>query len=118
VVLVAVVAGTAWVAGHASLTGGATVAAAETAPARSVVTASVDAAGTPVGAPSGWRAQHVDRGRYVLEFARPVELSLASWELPATVILRPITARAWQVDFVDGHRGIDTSFSFTALAAP
>jgi hypothetical protein len=114
--LLAVVGAAVWLVGYATT--------AESGPARGAVAApaplvaSVDAAGTPVGLPSGWRVAHVDRGRYVLDFASPVDLSLASWELTATVILRPLTPRSWQVDFVDDHHAIDSAFSFTATAAP
>ena len=90
-------------------------AAAETtveAPLRAAVTAD----GTAVGAPTGWRVEHVDRGRYRLEFDRDVALSIASWELPVTVVVRPIAARTWQVDVVDGHHAVDSAFSFTAAA--
>jgi len=78
--------------------------------------ASVTADGAPVGAPLGWRVQHIDRGRYRLEFDHDVQLSIASWELPATVMVRPIAVRTWQVDIVDGHRAVDSAFSFTAAA--
>ena len=80
------------------------------APLRAAVTAD----GVAVGAPLGWRVQHVDRGRYRLEFDHDVRLSIESWELPVTVMVRPIAPRAWQVDVVDGHREVDSAFSFTA----
>jgi hypothetical protein len=32
------------------------------------------------------------------------------------VVVRPIAARTWQVDVVDGHRSVDSAFSFTAAA--
>lgn len=76
--------------------------------------AAVTAEGAPVGVPSGWRVEHVDRGRYRLEFDHDVQVSVASWELAATVVVRPIAARTWQVDVVDGHHAVDSAFSFTA----
>ncbi|MEA3056114.1 MAG: hypothetical protein QOD30_1546 [Actinomycetota bacterium] len=97
-------------AGHEGST--AAAATAEAPPLRAAVTAE----GAPVGAPLGWRVQHVDRGRYRLEFDRDVQLSIASWELPATVVVRPIAVHTWQVDIVDGHRAVDSAFSFTAAA--
>jgi hypothetical protein len=93
---------------------GATAEAASTAEAP--VHAAVTAEGAAVGAPAGWRVQHVDRGRYQLEFDHDVQLSIASWELAATVVVRPIAARTWQVDVVDGHHAVDSAFSFTAAA--
>jgi hypothetical protein len=96
--------------GHHGAT--AEAATAADAPLRAAVTAD----GLAVGAPNGWRVDHVDRGRYRLEFDRDVQVSIASWELPATVMVRPIAARTWQVDVVDGHRAVDSAFSFTAAA--
>lgn len=90
-------------------------AAAATAEAP-LLRAAVTAEGAPVGTPLGWRVQRVDRGRYRLEFDHDVRLSIASWELPATVVVRPIAVRTWQVDVVDGHRAVDSAFSFTAAA--
>jgi hypothetical protein len=114
--LLAVVGAAVWLVGYATTASSGPARSAATTPAPLV--ASVDAAGAPIGSPSGWRVQHVDRGRYVLDFAAPMDLSLASWELTATVILRPLTPRSWQVDFVDDHHAVDTAFSFTASAAP
>ena len=95
--------------------GGHDGAAAEAATAVAPpVRAAVTADGAPVGAPLGWRVQHVDRGRYRLEFDHDVRLSIESWELPATVVVRPIADRTWQVDVVDGHRAVDSAFSFVA----
>lgn len=114
--LLAVVAAAVWLVAYATSAESGPARGAAVAPAPLV--ASVDAAGAPVGLPSGWRVAHVDRGRYVLDFASPVELSLASWELTATVILRPLTPRSWQVDFVDDHHAVDSAFSFTATVVP
>lgn len=97
-------------AGHHGAT--AAAASATEPPLRAAVTAD----GAPVGAPSGWRVEHVDRGRYRLEFDHDVRLAIASWELPATVMVRPIAVRTWQVDVVDGHHAVDSAFSFTAAA--
>src|SRR5437868_7110664 len=69
--------------------GGHDGSAAAAAPASAPpLRAAVTADGAPVGAPSGWRVQHVDRGRYRLEFDHDVRLSIASWELPTTVMVR------------------------------
>ena len=88
----------------------AAAATAEAAPLQAAVTAD----GLPVGTPIGWRVQHVDRCRYWLVFDHDVRLSIASWELPVTVMVRPIAERTWQVDVVDGHHAVDSAFSFTA----
>ena len=93
---------------------GATAAAATAAPVP--MHAAVTSDGLPVGIPEGWRVVHVDRGRYRLEFDRDVQLAISSWELPVTVMVRPVALRTWQVDIVDGHRAVDSAFSFTAAA--
>jgi hypothetical protein len=93
---------------------GATAAAAGAVP--QALHAAVTAEGVAVGAPIGWRVEHVDRGRYRLEFDHDVQLAIESWELPATVMVRPIATRTWQVDVVDGHHAVDAAFSFTAAA--
>lgn len=96
--------------GHDGATAAAATAAA--APLHAAVTSD----GLPVGTPDGWRVVHVDRGRYRLEFDRDVQLAISAWELPVTVMVRPIARRTWQVDVVDGHRAVDSAFSFTAAA--
>jgi len=82
------------------------------------VHASIDALGVPVGTPTAWTSQRATAGRYVLEFDHAVELRVTSWEQLADVILRPLTASRWQIDFVDEHHAVDTAFSFTASSAP
>jgi hypothetical protein len=111
--LVAVVGAGAWLLAVATGSPGGSVAAAADAPP---LRADVTADGVAVGLPVGWRVQHVDRGRYELDFGRRVDLSVDSWETTAAVILRPLTDATWQVDFVDDHTAVDTSFSFTAAS--
>lgn len=80
------------------------------------VAASVTGDGRPVGVPVGWRSQRVKQGRYNLTFDRAVRLGIATWDTTSTVIVRPLVGRTWQVDFVEDHRGVDTSFSFVAAS--
>lgn len=91
----------------------------ERAPARRAhIVASVEANGVPVGAPVGWRVTHRAQGSYELTFRRPIRVTVQSWEVPATVLIRPLTDRTWRIDFVDDHRGVDAAFTFMADPLP
>lgn len=85
-------------------------------PAPPPLTASVTGDGRAVGVPVGWQSRRIDQGRYRLTFDRDTRLGIATWDTTATVIVRPLVGHSWQVDFVEDHRAVDTSFSFIAAS--
>jgi len=89
----------------------ATIAALEPA---SPVSGAVDVMGTPIGGAHGWTAARTQPGRYELTFAADLAVEVMSWDVPATVTVRPVAERTWLVDFVEGDAPVDTAFSFTA----
>jgi hypothetical protein len=80
--------------------------------------AAVTAKGAAVGPPAEWQATRIGLGRYTLEFLSPVTLTVDVWDVAASVTLRPISDRSWQIDFAAGPEAVDASFSFTAVADP
>jgi hypothetical protein len=114
-ILLAIAIGLAWAVGLAP-TGASGPATGDVPPP--AVRASINALGVPVGTPTAWTSQRTTAGRYVLAFDHAVDLHVTSWDQLAEVILRPLTASRWQIDFVEEHRAVDTAFSFTASRAP
>jgi hypothetical protein len=116
-VLGAMVCGGAWLVAYGSSGASGNVRAGTPATA-SAIEAAVEANGVPVGPVTTWHAVRTAVGRYELTFARPVRLGVRSWDQTATVVLRSITERRWLVEFIEGHRAVDSQFSFTAAPAP
>ena len=75
----------------------------------------IQANGTGVGTTLDWRVHKPGTGEYVIEFERDVRLDVQSWDAAATMTLRPSSARAWVVAFVQGIDPVDTAFSFSAV---
>lgn len=100
----------------AAVAGVAQAGGAASGPERSaVVRGDVSAAGA-LSAPAGWRAVHLDTGRYRLEGpAEEAELDVSMWTAAADVAILPLGDGATEVRFrVDGLP-IDTDFTFVAV---
>ena len=115
-VLFAVVAAAAWLVAYG--TGGGGAVAAETPAEAPTIEAAVEADGVPVGPTDGWRITRTGSGRYELDFDTPMHVVVRSWEQMATVVMRPTAERQWLIEFIDGHRAIDSTFSFAATPIP
>lgn len=88
---------------------------AATPGATAVVHGGVSATGA-VTAPAGWRAVHLDTGRYRVQApSDEADLDVATWDAAADVVIVPLGDGATEVR-IRGDRGaVDADFAFTAI---
>lgn len=80
-----------------------------------VVRGDVSAAGA-LSAPAGWRAVHVDTGRYRLAGpAGEADVDVSMWNAAADVTIVPLGGGDTEVRFQQGGLPLDTDFTFVAL---
>lgn len=111
-----VLAASGWLVVSGASAGGTSEAAAA-APTDVGIAAVVGADGVSTSPPGGWAARRIGDGRYELSFPQEVALSIRSWERPAGVTVRPVSASTWIVTFDDGAEPVDTAFTFLAVPA-
>lgn len=100
----------------AALAGTAQAGGAAPDPGRTaVVRGEVSAAGA-LSAPTGWRADHLDTGRYRLAApADEADVDVPIWNAAADVTIVPLGAGATEIRFRRGGSPLDVDFSFVAI---
>lgn len=69
-----------------------------------------------LSAPAGWRAVHLDTGRYRLAGpAEEADVDVSMWHAAADVTIVPLGDGATEVRFQQGGLPLDTDFTFVAL---
>ena len=88
---------------------------AATPEATTVVHGGVSATGD-LTAPDGWRAVHLDTGRYRIDApSEEADLDVPTWDTAADVVIVPLGGGDTEVRFESDGRPVDADFAFTAL---